>query len=175
MTTKIRGGRIKGNSTLRVQVKGASAIERALAPLLDPALSKRIDLANKKAAQSLAKDVRAEARPASKHMAKAVRVKRARTGKPGWVVGSRRRVAFFWHFVINGTRDHGARSGKALIFIPNWNPYIGASSKGVGGKWVRASRVKGVKANPIIDRVVARREPSVAKQIEADVLKGTGL
>jgi hypothetical protein len=111
-------------------------------------------------------------------MAKAVRVKRARTGKPGWVVGSRRKVAFFWHMVINGTKAHGPRKANALIFIPGWNPFLGASSHGVGGeagKWVRAKRVRGVAPNPIVDRVVARRESAVAKDLERDYLKGTGL
>lgn len=175
-----RGGRIKGSSTagVSVRVTGVSAIHRALRPLLDPELSSRIDVANKRAAQSLAKDVRAEARPASRHMAKAVRVKRARTGKPGWVVGSRRKVFPFWHMVINGTRAHGPRKAAALIFVPGWNQYLGASSHGVGGqggKWVRAKRVRGVAANPIVDRVVARREAAVAKELERDYLKGTGL
>lgn len=171
----VRGGAIKGNSTVRVQVQGASAIHRALRPLLDPEFSQAIDAANKKGAQSLARDLRAEARPVSSHMARAVRVKRARTGKPGWVVGSRRKVAFFWHFVINGTRDHGPKRADALVFVPGWNPYLGASSKGAGNGWVRAKRVSGVRGNPIVDRVVARRERTVAEQIERDVLKGTGL
>lgn len=175
-----RGGRIKGTSTagVNVRVQGVSAIHRALAPLLDPELSNTIDVANKRAAQSLAKDVRAEARPVSRHMAKAVRVKRARTGKPGWVVGSRRKVAFFWHMVINGTRAHGPRRAPALVFLPGWNPYLGGSSHGVGGKsgkWVRTRRVRGVKPNPIVDRVVSGREAAAARQIEADVLRGTGL
>lgn len=158
----VRGGAIKGNSTVRVQVKGAGPIHRALRPLLDPEFSNGIDKANKKAAQSLARPVRVEARAASRRMGRAVRVKRARTGKPDWVVGGRRRTAFFWHFVINGTRDHGPKRAPALRFQVN-------------GDYVRAQRVRGVKPNPIIDRVVSRDETKVAKQIERDVLKGTGL
>lgn len=111
----------------------------------------------------------------SRHMARAVRVKRAKTGKPGWVVGSRRKIAFFWHMVINGTRDHGPRKADALVFVPGWNPYLGASSHGAGNGWVRARRVRGVKPNPIIDRVVARRERQTADGIERDIVKRTGL
>lgn len=157
-----RGGRIKGNSTVTIEVKGVSAIQRALRPLLEPKFSLQIDASNKKAAQALAKDVRSEARPASKRMAKAVRVKRARTGKPGWVVGSKRKTAFFWHMVINGTRDHGPKRAKMLVFVTPTGT-------------VRTTRVKGVKANPIVDRVVARRERGVEAQLERDYLKGTGL
>lgn len=165
----------RGTSTALVRVEGVDAIHRAFRPLLEPEITAILDAANKKAAQSLAKDVRAEARPVSKHMARAVRVKRAKTGKPGWVVGSRRKIAFFWHMVINGTRDHGPRKADALVFVPGWNPYLGASSKGVGSKWVRALRVRGVTANPIIDRVVSRRERAVADGIEHAVVKRTGL
>lgn len=170
MTTRVRG-----TSTLRVTVDGVPAIHRAFRPLLEPEITAIIDASNKKAAQLLAKDVRAEARPVSRHMARAVRVKRAKTGKPGWVVGSRRKIAFFWHMVINGTRDHGPRKADALVFVPGWNPYLGASSHGAGNGWVRALRVRGVKANPIIDRVVARRERQTADGIERDIVKRTGL
>lgn len=165
----------RGASTAFVRVEGIPAIHRAFRPLLEPEITAIIDASNKKAAQSLAKDVRAEARPVSRHMAKAVRVKRARTGKPGWVVGSRRKIAFFWHMVINGTRDHGPRKADALVFVPGWNPSLGASSHGVGNGWVRAKRVRGVKPDPIIDRVVARRERAVAQDIERSIVKGTGL
>lgn len=166
---------VRGRSTVRVQVRGVSELQRALRPLLDPEFTDIIDAENKKAAQSLAKDVRAEAKPASKHMAKAVRVKRAKTGKPGWVVGSRRKIAFFFHMVIVGTRDHGPRRADAMVFIPGWNPYIGGSSKGVGNKVVRTKHVRGVRANPIIERVVARREAGVARKLENDIAKRAGL
>lgn len=170
MTTRVRG-----TSTLRVTVDGVPAIHRAFRPLLEPEITQIIDAATRTAARSLAKDVKAEARPVSRHMARAVRVKRAKTGKPGWVVGSRRKIAFFWHMVINGTRDHGPRKADALVFVPGWNPYLGASSHGAGNGWVRARRVRGVKPNPIIDRVVARRERQTADGIERDIVKRTGL
>lgn len=164
-----------GSGSITVEVRGITELQRALRPLLEPEITKHIDASNKKAAQSLAKDLRKEAKPVSKHMARAVRVKRAKTGKPGWIVGSRRKIAFFWHMVIGGTKDHGPRKAPALVFVPGWNPYIGASSKGAGNKVVRAMRVRGVKPNPIVDRVVARRETPVAKQLEDDFAKRTGL
>lgn len=153
---------VRGGSTVRVTVKGAPALHRALRPLLEPEFSRIVDASNKKGAQSLAKDVKAEARPVSKRMARATRVKRAKTGKPDWVVGGRRRVAFFWHFVINGTKAHGPRSAPFL----RWQAH---------GRTILARRVRGVKPNPIIDRVVSRREDAVAKSIESDIVQRTGL
>lgn len=130
-----------------------------LAPWLEPELSRHLDTATKAAATMLAKQLRTEVRPVSKHMARAVRVKRGKGPRPIWVVGSRRKTppgAFFWHFVIGGTKDHGPRKASALVFVPGWNPYLGASSHGAGNGWVRALRVSGVKPNPIVKRVADR-------------------
>jgi hypothetical protein len=168
----MRGGPIKGNSTITVEVRGATDIQKALRKWLEPELTNQLDAANKKAAQTLARELRAELRPVSRHMSRAVRVKRARTGKPGWVVGSRRKIAFFWHMVIGGTRDHGPRKAAALVFVPNWNPYIGASSHGIAtGHVVRTRRVRGVRPNPIVERVAARNESQVVQQIDRDMDK----
>ena len=146
-------------SSIFVQVKGVSGVQKMLRPWLEPELDKQLDAATKKSAQFLAKQLRSELRPISKHMARAVRVKRARRDKPAWVVGSRRKTppgAFWWHMVIGGTKDHGPRKAAALVFVPGWNPYLGASSHGVGNGWVRASRVRGVKPNPLVKRVADR-------------------
>ena len=169
-----RGGRIKGNSTFGFQVTGVSGIRKALAPWLEPELTRELDAANRAAARTLAKALRSVVTPLSKHMARAVRVKRARTGKPGWVVGSRRKVAFFWHMVIRGTKDHGPRKADALVFVPGWNPYLGASSQGVGNKVVRTKRVRGVRGHDAIGAVMQRHERRVADGIDAAMTKSTG-
>lgn len=161
---------LRGTSTAVVQIKGVEGIRRVLAPLLEPELTKLLDVGNKKAAQLLAKEVRADLRPVSKHMARAVRVKRAKTGKPGWVVGSRRKGAFFFHMVIGGTRAHGPRRAAALVFIPNWNPYIGASSHGIAtGNVVRTQHVRGVRPNPVIARVAKRAESRAFAEVDKQI------
>ena len=165
---------VRGGSTITYRVQGVSGIRKALRPWLEPELTREIDAANKKAANALAKELRSAMRPVSKHMAKAVRVKRARTGKPGWIVGSRRKVAFFWPFVIGGTKAHGPRRAKALVFIPGWNPYLGVSSHGAGNQWVRASRVKGVPANDIVERVATAGESKAMREVDNHMTKSTG-
>lgn len=164
----------RGTSTARVTVVGVAGIHKALAKWLEPELTAELDAANKKAANRLAKELRAGVRPLSKHMARAVRVKRARTGKPGWVVGSRRKIAYFWHFVINGTKAHGPRKAKVLLFVPGWNPYIGASSKGVAGGWVAARRVRGMGGSGIVEEVAQRNEAAVMRGIDQDMTRMTG-
>jgi hypothetical protein len=156
-----RGGRIKGSATVGIQVTGVSGIRRALAPWLEPELTRELDAANRAAARVLAKELRAEVKPLSKRMAKAVRVKRARTGKPGWVVGAKRKTAFFWHMVIRGTRDHGPRKAKALIWT-------------AGGRTIVARRVRGVRGVPVIERVAQRAERRAAAGIDAHMTRATG-
>ena len=88
-------------SSVSVQVKGASEIQQILRKWLEPELDRQLDAATKKSAQLYARELRKDLRPVSKHMAKAVRVKRAKRAKPGWVVGSRRKTppgAFFDDF-----------------------------------------------------------------------------
>ena len=160
----------RGTSTSVVQIKGVDGIRRVLAPLLEPELTKLLDAQNKKAAQLLAREVRTELRPISRHMSRAVRVKRAKTGKPDWIVGSRRKGAFFFHMVIGGTRAHGPRKAPALVFVPNWNPYIGASSHGIAtGKTVRTNHVRGVRPNPAIERVAKRAEGRAFKEVDDSI------
>lgn len=153
----------RGNSYLSVEVAGVDGIRRALRPLLEPELTAGLDRANKKGAQAYAKALRPAVGAVSSRMRKAVRVRRAKTGKPGWVIGSKRKVAFFWPFVIGGTRAHGPRKAKALAW------------QGRDGKWITAFRVRGVKANPIVERVARDNEARIAREIDQQFSKEAGL
>lgn len=152
----------RGNSAFGVEVLGVSGVRKALRPLLEPELTGHIDKANKKGAQLYAKKLRPAVGARSKRMRKAVRVKRAKTGKPGWVIGSKRKVAFFWPFVIGGTRAHGPRKADALRFQ-------------VGGRWVTAKSVRGVKSDPIVEKVGRDNENEVDRAINDAFAKETGL
>lgn len=128
-----------------VQVKGVEGIRRALKPWLEPELDKQLDAATKASAKLMAKELKADLRPISKRMARAVRVRRAKRERPGWVVGSRRKTAFFWPFVIGGTRAHGPRRAKLLVFVTKTAT-------------VRTPHVRGVRPNPVVERVARRAE-----------------
>lgn len=152
----------RGNSAISVQVTGLSGIQKAFRPLMEPEITILFDAANKRGAQLYAKALRPEARRVSKRMGRAVRVRRARTGRPDWVVGSRRKVAFFWPFVIGGTKDHGPRKARLLAW------------EGPNGL-IRAARVRGVPANPIVERVAKANERRIADAISIDFGKQAGL
>lgn len=150
--------------SLTVTVKGADGIQRALRKWLDPELTKELDAATKKSAQLYARELRKEARPVSRRMARAVRVKRARREKPGWVVGSRRKVAFFWPFVIDGTKAHGPRKNKAGLLV--WVTPDNSAT-------IRARHVRGVHANPLVERVAARAEGRAMAEADKYLGKNT--
>ena len=115
-------------SSVGISVTGITELQAVFRKILEPELTQSIDHANKKAADSLKKDVQLTVAETSVTVSKKVRVHRAKTGKPGWVVGAKRKgLGFVFPFIVGGTRDHGARSANALAFIPNWNPYLGAS------------------------------------------------
>lgn len=135
----------RGSGSLTVRVQGVDGIRRALAPLLEPELTNILDKSTKAAAKTFQKAVKAEAAPVSKRMARSVRVHRAKTGKPGWVVGSRRKIAFFWPFVIGGTRAHGPRRKPVL----RWQK---------DGQTIVARHVRGVRPNPLVERAAKRTE-----------------
>lgn len=151
-------------STRAIQVQGVAGIRRALRPLLNPELDRQLDASTKKSAQLYARELRKDLRPVSKRMARAVRVKRARRERPGWVVGSRRKVAFFWPFVIGGTRNHGPRKAKMLVFVTPDNSAT-----------VRTARVRGVPSNPIVERVAKRIEARAFGEADKQFVRSTGL
>jgi hypothetical protein len=148
-------------SSMTVSVRGAEGIEKVLKKWLEPELDKQLDAAAKKSALLYARELRTALRPVSKRMACAVRVHRARKEKPAWVVGSSRKVAFFWPFVLDGTRDHGPKRAKALYFY------------GKDGKTHRPLRVRGVKANPVVDRVGKAAESRAMAEADTYLGKNT--
>lgn len=146
--------------SITVQVKGADALHRTLSKWLQPELDKQLDAATKESAKVMAKELKSALRPVSKRMARAVRVRRAKRERPGYVVGSRRKTAFFWPFVIGGTRDHGPRKAKLLVWV-------------TPTATVRAHRVRGVRPNPIVERVASRTENRAMAEADKLMEKNT--
>lgn len=133
--------RIAGNSALSVSIVGAPQVHAMFRKFLEPELTATIFAGNKAAAKVYAKELRAAAKPLSKRMAKAVRVRTAKSGKPDVIVGTRRKVAFFWPFVVGGTKEHSL------------TPRAGRKRKSNRTSW---PTVRGVKPHPIVEAVTER-------------------
>ena len=130
---------------MTVRVIGAEGVSEMLRDYMVPKLPKRLQDATKAGAAVMVAPLRAEARKVSKRMARAVSSRKAKRERPAQIITFRPKVAFFRHFVIGGTRDHGPRRAGMLA----WE---------AGGKSYFARRVRGVKPNPMVDRVADRYE-----------------
>lgn len=131
----------------QVEVVGVDGVHRMLNVYMQPKLTRRLQNAINESTKVFVPPLRTEARRVSRRMGRAVVQKQSykgirgahdvQRGEPHMHIGFRIRDAWFSHFVIGGTREHGPRRKKALRFQVN-------------GRWVTAQRVRGVKANPMI-------------------------
>lgn len=128
-----------------IQVIGADGVSRMLRDYMEPKLPRRMQDATKAGATVFKAPLKAAARALSRRLARAVSVKKAKREKPATIVVFRAKVAWFRHFIIGGTKDHGPRRAQALVFD---------GRNGI----VRARRVRGVPAHPIVGQVADRYE-----------------
>jgi len=155
--------RVSGNSSFNVTVIGVPAIQRALRGWLEPELTDNLDKATKAAAKEFAKAVKAEVAPVSKRMRSAVRVKRAKTGRPGWVVGSKRKIAFFWPFVIGGTKAHGVKRKRLMFWLDDAaTPHV-------------ARHVRGVPPNDLVERAANKVEAKAFREADTEMSRSAPL
>lgn len=138
---------------ISVQVRGEAGVHKMLADYMTPKLPRRLQTATKAGATVFKNPVKAEARKVSKRLARSVSVRTARKDRPASILTFRPKIAFFRHFVIGGTRDHGPRKAAALAFV--------GKDGFVVTKWV-----KGVDPNPIISRVAPRFERQALDAID---------
>ena len=144
-------------STL-VTVQGEAGVHRMLDDYMTPKLPRRMQLATKAGATVFKEPLKVAARPLSKRLARSVSVRVAKRDKPATIVTFRPKVAWFRHFIIRGTRDHGPRRANALMFV------------GRSG-FIRTSRVRGVPAHPIVDRVADAHESQALRAIDQAMSK----
>lgn len=118
-------------------------------------------------AKYLKPKVQAESRPVSKRMGRGVSAVKARRGTPASIV-KYTKLAWFAHFVIGGTRDHSTKKRGGQSTIQTWTE---------GGVQVfgPAHDVRGVKANPIIERVADREGDHSLEIAETSIVKTLGL
>jgi hypothetical protein len=145
---------------VQVTVKAGDVL-RMLDPWTDPKANKRLQDATRAAVKTLKPPLRAEGARVSRRMGRLsnIKVGRARyqRDRPGTVIGFKRRGGtaaqakartgppFFAHWVILGTKDHPGRRG--------------------GG------RIRGMKPNPMIDRVARANEARTFAVFNAELDK----
>lgn len=141
---------------MSVEITGVDGVRRMLQDYTNPKLTTRLQQATKAGAEVFKPAVKSEARQVSKRLARSVSVRKAKRDRPASILTFRPKVAWFRHFVIGGTRAHGPRRAKLMVF---------AGRSGT----VRTAHVRGVKPNPIIARVAARLEGQAYAAIDRDL------
>lgn len=144
--------------SVRVDVRGIPEVQSALGKLDDgPQARKALQKAASAGAKALKPYVQREApRGKTGRLKRSISARMAKRDRPAAVVSPRPKVAFYRHFVINGTKDHGPRKAKALVF------------EGTAGT-VHAKRVRGVKPNPFVARGYAAGESAAEAAIDREM------
>jgi len=124
-----------------------------LADYMAPALPRRLQTATKAGAQVFVEPLRNEARRVSRRMGAAVKTKQA-THDVGEVVFFDQTIAPFAHFVVIGTRDHGPKHAQDMTFTAK------------DGAYVTTKHVRGVRPNPMVDRVASRFESQAYRALD---------
>jgi hypothetical protein len=141
---------------ITVSFQGDRKVHDMLARFMEPQLTKRAQRATKAGAKVLAKPLRSAVTPLSKRMGRSVYVHVAKRDKPAYVVGHHRKAAFFWAFVIGGTRAHSLRPRRA-----------GGRSKS------SYPTVRGVPAHPVVGRIADQYGDQAYRAMVDDLMKET--
>ena len=123
-----------------IQVRGTANAKRMLAQWKDPELTIRAQRATMAGAEVIRRPLQREAAKVSERMSKAVSIRASTRFRPGAFVEFLAEKAPFRNLVIGGTRAHGPRRKKAFRFRGRFG-------------WVVVKRVRGVRPNPMIERV----------------------
>lgn len=126
---------------IRVSIRGLPEAQRAVDGLTK-GMRAKLQKTTKVGADKFKSPAKAEARHLSKRLGRSVRVRKARRDLPATVLSFNPKVAWFRHFVIQGTNAHGPRRARML----RW--------EGKGGV-IFARRVRGVPPHPILEHVVS--------------------
>ena len=150
---------------VNVQILGIPEVMAALDRIDDAGEKKVLQQAVTAGAKAMKPYVVAAApRGATGKLKRSISARQARRNRPAAVVSPRPKVAFYRHMVIGGTKEHGPRKAKALVFQ--------STSRARG--WVYALRVKGTPPRPFIARGFAAGEPSAMRAINAVLDKAIG-
>lgn len=144
-------------SSIRISIQGLPQVQ-AEVDGLTKGMRQRLQRVTKKGATQFKSAAQAEARPLSKRLARSVSVRAGKREKPSAVLTFRPAVAWFRHFIIGGTRDHGPRKARILAW------------KGPNGR-IFARRVRGVPPHPILERVFAARQQAASNAMADELLK----
>lgn len=152
-------------SGITVRVDGLPAAQKAVSGLTK-GMRPKLQKATKAGANEFKASARAHARPLSRRLARSVSVRAGKRDRPSSVLTFRPKVAWFRHFIIQGTADHGPRRAKVIVFQGKGTGY----REGLEGAIV-AHHVRGVPPHPILERVFAERQQAASDAMAEALMK----
>jgi HK97 gp10 family phage protein len=102
-------------SGIAVDVRGIPDVKEALGKLEGPAAKRMLQLATKEGGKVLKKTVQAEAPRRTGKLRRSVSARTVRRDRPGTVIAPRPKVAFYRHFVIQGTGEPGPTKPNPFV------------------------------------------------------------
>jgi HK97 gp10 family phage protein len=102
-------------SGIAVDVRGIPDVKEALGKLEGPAAKRMLQLATKEGGKVLKKTVQAEAPRRTGKLRRSVSARTVRRDRPGTVIAPRPKVAFYRHFVIQGTGQPGPTKPNPFV------------------------------------------------------------
>ena len=147
---------------LTIDVRGIPEVTAALNKF-DAGPSKPIlQKASTAAAKAFKPFVQAAApRGATGKLRRSVSARQAKRDRPAAVVSARPKVAFYRHFVIRGTKAHGPKTARVMVFQGTGTGY----REGLSGAIV-TRHVRGTPPRPFIADGYRAGEPSALRAID---------
>ena len=148
-----------------IDVQGVNAVVAALGKMTDKQARAMLQKSASAGARALKPYVkRAAPRGQTGNLRRSIRVGRTRRERPGAYVSPKPSIAFYRHMVIGGTRAHGPRNAKVMVFRP------AGEAHNVTATWVR-----GTKPRPFVSQVFdagrAAAEAAIDKVVDAALAK----
>ena len=140
-------------SGITVDVRGLAGVQAMLGKWDDKSARKVLRSALRSGGAVVKKAVKAEA--PYPDLKRAVWARTAGKGQIGFVIGHHKsNGGFIWHMVVGGTKAHGPRKAKALVFYNR-----------KAGNMVVASSVRGISPNPFVARAYAHSEATAMAKV----------
>ena len=149
------------SSNIGVDIRGVPEVKKALESLGEKGTKGMLQKASTKGASVLKKYVKSAApRGRTGNLRRAVRSGQTKRNRPAARVYVKKDVAFYRHMVVGGTKPHGARTSRFLVFRP------AGEAHNVWATWVR-----GTKPRPFFSEGMAAGQPAAYRAIDEVVAK----
>jgi HK97 gp10 family phage protein len=148
-----------------IEVRGIDSVVAALASLTDKQAKAMLQKSASAGAKVLKGTVKAAApKGQTGNLRRSIRSGQTKRNRPAARVYNAKKIAFYRHMVVGGTRAHGPRTAKVMIFRP------AGEAHNVTATWVRGTKPRPFFAQGF-DAGRAAAEAAIDKVVDAALAK----